>query len=140
MVYCFHYHYRLPSETTGRADEPIRSTPLDKAMKKTPEKKMTKPNRPANAQRIRRILILSYLVITLVAVAASSIPVLLLCSAAMLLRTKSPRCCTPIPLSLFRTRIRIFPAMNRRYCFYLLILPPCSTIPTTPLSPRRHET
>ena len=63
MVYCFHYHYRLPSETTGRADEPIRSTPLDKAMKKTPEKKMTKPNRPANAQRIRRILILSYLVI-----------------------------------------------------------------------------
>ena len=83
MVYCFHYHYRLPSETTGRADEPIRSTPLDKAMKKTPEKKMTKPNRPANAQRIRRILILSYLVITLVAVAASSIPVLLLSSNAL---------------------------------------------------------
>lgn len=44
---------------------------------------MTKPNRPANAQRIRRILILSYLVITLVAVAASSIPVLLLSSNAL---------------------------------------------------------
>ena len=83
MVYCFHYHYRLPSETTGRSDEPIRSTPLDKAMKKTPEKKMTKPKRPASAQRIRRILILSYLVITLVAVAASSIPVLLLSSKAL---------------------------------------------------------
>ena len=135
MVYCFHYHYRLPSETTGKSDEPIRSTPLDKAMKKTPEKKMTKPKRPASAQHIRRILILSSRLSLLRQVQSP-----FFCSAAMPLRTKSPRCCTPIPLSLFRTRIRIFPAMNRRYCFYLLILPPCSTIPTTPLSPRRHET
>ena len=58
-------------------------SPLEKAMKKTSEKKSAKSKRPASAHRIRRILILSYLVITLVAVAAISIPVLLLSSNAL---------------------------------------------------------
>lgn len=52
-------------------------------MKKTHSKKSKKPKRPASAPRIRRILILSYLVITLASVAAISIPVLLLSSNAL---------------------------------------------------------
>lgn len=99
---------------------------------------MTKPKRPASAQRIRRILILSYLAITLVAVAASSIPVLLLSSNA--LKNKVTSLLYTYTSQLVQNSDTYLSDMNRRYCFYLLILPPSSTIPTMPLSPRRHET
>lgn len=54
-------------------------------MEKTRKKTTTgqKPKRPANAQRICRILITSYLIITLVTVTAISIPVLLLSNHAL---------------------------------------------------------
>ena len=99
---------------------------------------MTKPNRPANAQRIRRILILSYLVITLVAVAASSIPVLLLSSNA--LKNKVTSLLYTYTSQLVQNSDTYLSGYESQVLLYLLILPPCSTIPTTPLSPRRHET